>query len=146
MSGKFNAILNRNLDEVQAPRALPVGTYDFSMTLKVKAPKSDDDDGYVQGIFTPIRAHDDVTPTDLETYGDLEEGRVFQRFWMRDKKDEWRMKQLLSMAGVETSGRTLTEAIQSADGYRITATVEHDPNKDNPEQPYERLSGFTAVQ
>lgn len=145
MSNVFSNILNRSLDEVTAPTPLPVGTYDFAMTLKVKAPKTEDDDGFIQGIFAPQRAHDDVSPEELEQYGELEGARVFKRFWMRDKRDEWTMKQLLSLAGVETNGRTLLDAIQAADGYRITAKVEHDPNKDDPERPYERLSQFAAV-
>lgn len=141
----FSKILTRNLDDVEAPKTLPVGSYTFKVSLKVKAPKNEDDDGYVQGIFIPTVAKADVNPDEIAAFGDLENARVFNRFWLRDGRDEWKMKQFLKLLGVETAGRTLLEAIQAADGYLIDAAVEHDPNPDDPERPYERVSGFAAA-
>jgi len=141
----FKDILNRNMDDVEAPKPVPVGTWTFKMSLKLKAPKTEDDDGYVQGIFVPIGAKDDVSPDEVAELGELENARVFQRFWLRDNRDEWKMKQLLVTAGVEVSGKTLAEAIQAADGYLIDAAVSHDPNPDDPQRPYERLTAFASA-
>lgn len=143
--GVFSNLLNHAMDEIEAPKAVPTGTWTFKVSLKAKPPKTEDDDGYVQGIFTPVSAKDDVNPDELAAFGDLEGARVFQRFWLRDARDEWKLKQFLKTAGVEVSGRTLSEAIAAADGYLVNATVTHDPNEEDPMRPYERLSGFTQA-
>ncbi len=80
---------------------------------------------------------------------DMGEAFVDEQLWhrmrLRDKKDAYYIKLFLANMGIEIDGMSLGAAASSAVGYEVTAYVDHDPNKDNPELPYNRLKDFAVA-
>lgn len=149
--GKFSAVLSRPMADVAEPKNVPEGTWELELvSAKATEPKTVDGEersGFILVTHKPITPGDDVSTVEIEAAGGMEAvlaERIFTRFYLRDRRDEWNVKKMLEAHGVDSAD--WDEAFEQAKGQRAMAYVEHSPNKNDPEKPYVSAKLFAPVE
>ncbi len=121
----YEEILNAAMDEVTEPEDLPDGTYRSSIvSAKFKAAKDEDSDNRVLFVYVPAEAQDDVDEVGLEGIDDLTEERIFHSFWLRDRRDFYKLNLHLDAFGVDYAGLTRGQALEAAVGAEALISIE----------------------
>ena len=147
MSKSFAELLATPVDEIVAPKLPPVGSWRLTIaTTIIREPKDKKTPGAVLIGFALGSPLEDVDATELEAFGDYEESAMlWNRFRLRDEKDQYYLDKFLKTAGGEREGRSLEEALKALEGYEVIAQVEHQPNANDPDVPWVRLTDFAAA-
>lgn len=148
--GSFSEILSRPMNEVEEPKSIPEGTWELELvSAKSNPPTVRDGEeiaGFILVTHKPIAPRDDVSSAELDLAGGMEAlsgERIFTRFYIRDRRDEWSVKRMLEAHGVD--GADWDDAFEQAKGRRVLAYVEHVLNKNNPEKPFVNAKLFAPV-
>lgn len=147
----FADILERSVDEIEEPRAIPMGTWRFSVISgKLMKGKNVESGGPVaDALFTvkPVEALDDVNEVELEAFGDqLDGSRAYRKIGIWDRRNEWDVVRFLNTLGYEfEQGDTLGESITKAKGYEFVAYVKHADNPNDEDHPYVNLEDIKAA-
>ncbi len=121
----YEDILNAAMDEVTEPEDLPDGTYRASVvSAKFKAAKDEDSDNRVLFVYVPAEAQDDVDEAGLDAIDDLTEERIFHSFWLRDRRDFYKLNLHLDAFGVDYAGLTRGQALEAAVGAEALVSIE----------------------
>jgi hypothetical protein len=147
MSKAFTDLLNKPIDDIDAPKPVPVGSWRLTIaTIIVREPKDEDSPGAVLFGFKLGSPMEDVAPSALDEFGDVDEApMVWNRFRLRDMKDAYYLKKFVETVGGETTGRTLEDASKSLEGYEVMSYIEQEPDRENPEMIWNRLTDFAAA-
>lgn len=127
-------MLNKPLDEMKRPPALPQGTYygtisgspAFDESKNRKTP-------YARIFFQLTSAGEDIDQNDLDGV-ELHKRKVHKDFFLTEDAI-YRAKEFLESIGVETTGRTLGEAFGDIVGKNVMLTITPRPNQNDPEAP-----------
>ena len=123
MSSDYDTSVDRAADEVTEPKLYPVGTWRLRC-VGTFFKKDDDDHDVVNFIYVGKEPGEDVDPGELEEAGDDYDGnRLFKRFTIETKRDQFDLKKHIEMHGVETAGRSLREAAKEARGCEIAGYI-----------------------
>ena len=114
MSVDFNALLSTNLDEVEKPKPLPVGTYTYMIEGWEQGESSLKGTPYVQFNCIPVSAGEDVSPSDLEGINLAKKKLRYTCYLTPDAM--YRLKDFLKIIGISTDGRRLKEALADTKG------------------------------
>ena len=114
----FESILDKSLDEITAPANVPTGPWLVrGVGYSTKMQDDKDNPGNKLEVFSlgyePVEAGADVDPEAIAK-GDWQGKRLWHQRWVRDRNDSYRFKTFLALHGIDTSGRTVREALDSA--------------------------------
>ncbi len=133
MTVDFSALLNKPLDDIKRPPALPAGTYygrvnkfEFDKSSEKKTP-------FLRLHLTITSAGDDVSPDDLKEI-DLSKKQLRKDFYITPDA-EYRIKEFLESCSIPTAGRSLGEAIPDCMNASVMIEVLLRPNRNDPEAP-----------
>lgn len=143
----FLSLLSAPADSVEAPPALPTGTWKLKIAVsKLFEPKDEETPGAMMYGFKPIEPVSDVEQSEIDAFGDaIEDATLWRRFRLRDRSDQYKLRKFLETVGAELSGRSLLEAAQSIEGYEVLGYVDQEPDSEDPDMIYNRLTDFAPV-
>ena len=149
MSGlTFNDILERSVDDIHEPVALPMGHWRLKV-ISGKLKRSKADNGPVaKYLFTavPVEPMDDVSEVELEDF-DMEGVMVYHEIPIWDKASEWNVMRFLNTLGYEfEQGDKLAESAAKAKNYEFTANAKHRVNPNDEDKPFVDLDDIQAVE
>ena len=141
----FNAILNKKANEVEAPVALPVGSYlltvvaySFGTSQKQQAP-------FVKFEFQPVSAGEDVDQEALAKVKNLNERKVNATFYITEES-LFRIKDFLGKCGLDVEGEsTLSELIPTSIGCQVIGIMKAELANDNSGREFIRLNSFVKA-
>lgn len=153
---KFSDSLDRKLEDINRPPALPVGTYSFAIKSvpaldSFTSARTGDEWEKITFNVTCVAPQDDVDEDELADYGSPA-GAPMQKVFMfttdESKKADFErsmfnLKRFLGHAGVDADGMSLSEAFEQAVGGEFLGEVKHRMDPDDPEVVYSEL-GRTA--
>jgi len=147
MRKSFAELLATPVDAIEAPKLPPVGSWRLTIaTAIILEPKDKDSLGAVLLGFELGSPLEDVDAAELEEFGDYADSAIlWNRFRLRDEKDQYYLDKFITTAGGEREGRSLEEALKGLQGYEVIAQVEHQPNANDPDLPWVRLTDFAAA-
>jgi len=138
----FSDILGRSLDEIEAPKTVPTGTWDLEV-ISAKIKKNTRESGPVaefQAVCRLVSAGDDVNEADLMEFGEsgMETTRGFFRIPIWERRDEWAIKRFITQTlKVEDDEVVLAEDMGGAlKGSRFTAYAKHRMNENDVDHPF----------
>lgn len=152
MSMNFNDVLNTNLDEIERPPLLPVGTYEWVIS---KIPTLDTSkDGNWDIVNFPlkcIRATDDVDTDALQAFGKVE-GTFQNHNFLFDKNDshafeqaKFKLKRFLEEhVGVE-KGLPMKQALNASVNKRILGTIVWKQDKNDSDLYHANISKTAPI-
>jgi hypothetical protein len=144
----FDDLLNSNLDSQTFDRTppLPPGSYaamvkDYKKTDK---PSQKGNHGIVF-TFSFLQAKDDVDEDALAKALERKpmKDRTMQLTFYMTPNAAHRIREFIEMLGVDHSGRTLKECLPETKGCGLTVHVKHTPSRNNPEESFAEIGGFT---
>ncbi len=147
MGKSFQELLDTPVNDIEAPKLPPDGSWRLNIaTTIIREPKDKNSPGAVLLGFHLGSPLEDVDADELEAFGDYEEfAMLWNRFRLRDEKDQYYLDKFITTAGGEREGRSLEEALKGLQGYEVIAQVEHQPNANDPDLPWVRLTDFAAA-
>lgn len=136
MATSFSDILKKRGDEAEAPKPLPVGTYQAVID---PSPKIDDTKGTVQFALSLLAPKEDVDLDDLNSQGGVAGKKMFHTLWFLAKEDsgeegqkrqDYRNKKFfVDSLGMDES-LTFGQMIAEAPGRQLLITIKHQPSQD----------------
>ena len=158
MSGfDFTSVLGKAVDDVVPPPRLPTGTYRWVGTkVQFPAPRSGSEWARIVFICQCVEAGDDVDPEMLAEFGDLSSAKNNVTFLFPTGENEEHGRQasevrmltfLRDHCGIEVSGTgiMLQEYVDAYPHSQFFGEIEWQPNEDNPEVPYVRITGTAPL-
>jgi hypothetical protein len=147
----FASILDRPASEIEAPKAMPVGTYVCSVQGLPKYDKTRNGNEYAEFTFKYLRPFEnddgesDVDLELLEAMGGVRERVLKNKFWLGDDST-WRLKQFLidHLQIEEEPNSTLRHYIDQSPGRQFLVTIKHVPSEDG-KQIYANVAGTAAI-
>ena len=138
----FNSILNKKVNEVEAPAQLPVGSYlmtpvsyQFGTSQKQQTP-------FIKFELGVISAGEDVDPEALSKVKNLQEKKVNTTFYITEDS-LFRIKDFLEKCGVDVSGeQTLNELIPTVIGTQVYGILKAEQANDGSGREFIRLNTF----
>lgn len=127
-----------DMDSVEEVRfeTLPIGTYSMEVKETEVAIVGDDKIPVVRLVMEILAVDEIVTLPAGKELTDFVGKKHNESFFLKDPDSVGRMKAYLSDLGVDSTGKKVPEAINSAIGLRATGKITHGKNKNNPDQPY----------
>jgi len=147
----FDDILATSFDEVEKPKAPPIGTWELEVISgKFKKGKGENGPAGKAGFLCKlIKAHSDVNEAELENFGDnaIEVTRVYHDITIWERCDEWNVKRFVeNILGVSTAGLSKEDGVAAAKGHRFVAFLKHRLNEDDPDTPYVDVEDVRAIE
>jgi len=148
---RFTDSLDRSMEEIKRPPNLPVGHYTFTVQ---KHPDMDELTGRDGTVYDRLTfqmvcqaAGDDVDPTELEEFGNVQGVMIRHNFLFntdpdeqnRFKQTEFNLKRFLGHLGVDVDNMKLNEALAESIGKSCLAEVSHRPDPNDPEVVYQEI-------
>jgi hypothetical protein len=126
----FNALLDKQADDIKAPQPLPLGTFVLLVTGKEFGQSSQKKTPYVRFLFRPQQAEADVDPATLEGV-DLSSVKLRDDFYLTDPA-MYRLVNFIKACGIQTEGRRLMDLVNSTEGAYVKAHIKVVPNRNDP--------------
>ena len=138
----FNSILNKKVNEVEAPVQLPVGSYLLSVVGYKFGTSSKQQTPYVQFEFGVSSAGEDVDQEQLSKVKNLQERRLTANFYITEDS-LFRIKDFLEKCGLDVSGeQTLNEMIPTCVGASVYGILKAEQAQDGSGREFIRLNTF----
>jgi hypothetical protein len=146
------SILDRQGQEIERPKPLPVGTYRAIVTGAPRFDKSTKKGtDFVEFTLKLISAEEDVDEDDLKhaltkpsgASVPLTEKTTKVTYYLTEDAT-WRLKDFLKHCGVDTDNITLRQAIAEAQNSEVLISIKHTPSDDG-EAIYANVAKTAAV-
>lgn len=131
MAEKFASILDKPVEEIEAPKPLPVGTYvavvqgppEHGKSAKKETP-------FVRFTYKILQAGEDVDTEELEAFGELGEKTMKDTYYLTDEAG-YRLKDTLANMGLELKdGQTMRALLDETPGCQLGIYVKHEASDD----------------
>lgn len=123
MSADYDLSLDRSADEIGEPKLYPDGTW-LLRCVGVSFKKDDDDHDVISFGYVAKTPGEDVDPQELEEANNDYDGlRLWKKFTIETKRDQFDLLKHVQMHGVDTTGRSLKEAAKEAKGFEIAGYI-----------------------
>lgn len=140
----FNALLDKQADEVRPPEPLPFGTYTFMVRGKEYGTSTQKHTPYVRFFLKPQSPDADVD-TEALSGVDLSTKELRDDFYLTEAA-MFRLKNFIEACGIETTGRKMLDLVNSVEGAFVKAHVKIVPNKKDPNHKgYNEIDAYTKV-
>lgn len=118
MATDYEKITETCWDDIQPPKLLPTGSWELKV-LSMKEQPSKKEGGKTQVLVAvqPIEPMSDVPEDALAELGDdwtKEVENIFMRFWFESAADKQRVRQFLTVLGVELKGLSIADSFKAA--------------------------------
>lgn len=142
----FASILDEAPTEVNRPKPLPAGTYEFvvrGVPLYDKSSKKQTD--YVQFNLVPIAAHDDVDEDDLKEMGGFE-GKIVRATYYLTEDAAYRLDEFHQHCGIDLSNKSSRRARSEACvNCSVIGVIKHRASQDGS-QVFAELARTASVE
>jgi len=138
----FESLLSQQADEVEKPKPLPAGTYQFAVVEHAFDTSSKKGTPFVRFQLSPIAAGEDVDQDLLAQVNNWQGKKMKFDCFLTDDAI-WRLKDFLENCGINTSGRTFAECIPETAGVYVSGFIKHEING---EATYANIDKITAPQ
>ncbi len=143
----FQNILSRKVEDVEAPKPLPVGPY-ICVVSKPAAFNERNNFDIVTFNLAVQSAGESVDPDALAEWGGKLQGQNLSRDFLFPKDDpegqartEFNLKTfLVDHLGIDPKGKEFKELIDEAQGQSCMAIVSHQQDKEDPSRVYARCN------
>ncbi len=146
----FASVLDMPMDSIEKPKPLPAGSYicviaglpTFGESTKKKTK-------FAEFTYNVVGLGPDFEG-DEEKQAAIEEMGGFQGKTIRDTyyltpDAAYRLKEMLTNAGVETEGRTMNECIADSPNQQLLVNIKHEPSQDGT-KVYANVSGTAPIE
>ncbi len=131
MAVDFSKILQKQAEEIEKPKPMPIGSYictnpklpDFKGVGKNETPCAE------FGLVV-IAPSDDVDPEDLRAYGDIKGKTIRHRMFLTEGTEYRTKEELVNAFGVEEAGKNLGQMFNETINKQVLVTVKHRPSED----------------
>lgn len=149
----FTSALDTNIDDIHAPKPLPVGTYRVAVTKphEIK-PSSNGEWEIMQISLKVLEAESDVDPDDLADFGKVAGTPLRYQFFFPTADEEVAqqeralsdLKRFLQRT-LRIDFTTLSEGLAEIPNTQFLAVVKHTPNKNDPEIVYAEVASVAPL-
>jgi len=138
--------MNKSWDDVEAPKAMPVGSYLFVVKGLPRHDKSTKKGTeYYEFTLQPIQALEDVDEEALEEYGGLRDKdgnpRVMRTTFYLTEDAIYRLKEFTEACGVDPTGKTPAQTINELPNCQVIGHVKHSAGRND--RIYANVESFT---
>lgn len=145
MAVDFSKILQKQANEIEKPKPLPIGSYvavnqklpDFKGVGKNETPAAE----FALVVLAPM---DDVDPEHLAAYGDVKGKSVRHRMFLTEGTEYRTKEELVNAFGIEEAGKNLGQMFNETINKQVIVKIRHRPNDDGTDI-YAEVESLAAV-
>lgn len=142
----FGALLDKPSSDIERPKPLPQGTYQFAINGMYKLDKTTKKQTeYVEFTCNVIGAAEDVDEEALKEMGGFQGKSMRQTFYITEDA-LWRLKKFLTDdLGIEEGDKSLRQMLDETPGCQFLGTVKHEASQDG-ESVYANIGSTAPVE
>jgi len=129
----FAALLETNVDVIEKPKVMPMGTYAFKVLDHEFGESSQKKTPFVQFNCSPISALEDVDEELLAEIPKWQERKMRVTLYITDDS-LFRLKDFLEHCGLDATDRTLAELIPEVTGAMFNGFVKQQASQNDPSE------------
>jgi hypothetical protein len=139
----FSALLQTNTSEIEKPKPMPAGHYQFNIVGHEFGQSSQKKTDYVQFNVNPLAAGSDVDEDLLAQVKNWQGKKMNVKYYITEDA-LWRLVEFLNMIGLDTEGRSLEELIPETVNMQCWAYIKNEISTKNPEETIAFIENVVA--
>lgn len=140
----FTSLLEKKLDDVEAPALLPQGSYIMTIAGYRTGESAKKKTPYVEFDLKISSAMDDVDQEELAKVKNLQDKTLKTQFYLNEDA-LFRLKDFCKKTGVPTEGKSFTEILSEIAGAQLIGIVNHRVNPENTDQVFAEVRSFLPL-
>lgn len=140
----FTSLLEKKLDDVEAPALLPQGSYVMTIAGYRTGESAKKKTPYVEFDLKISSAMDDVDQEELAKVKNLQDKTLKTQFYLNEDA-LFRLKDFCKKTGVPTEGKSFTEILSEIAGAQLIGIVNHRVNPENTDQVFAEVRSFLPL-
>jgi len=140
----FTSLLDKRLDDVEAPALLPQGSYIMTIAGYRTGESAKKKTPYVEFDLKISSAMDDVDQEELAQVKNLQDKTLKTQFYLIEDA-LFRLKDFCKKTGVSTEGKSFTEILSEIAGAQLIGIVNHRVNPENTDQVFAEVRSFLPL-
>lgn len=140
----FTSLLDKRLDDVEAPALLPQGSYIMTIAGYRTGESAKKKTPYVEFDLKISSAMDDVDQEELAKVKNLQDKTLKTQFYLNEDA-LFRLKDFCKKTGVPTEGKSFTEILSEIAGAQLIGIVNHRVNPENTDQVFTEVRSFLPL-
>lgn len=140
----FTSLLEKKLDDVEAPALLPQGSYIMTVAGYRTGESAKKKTPYVEFDLKISSAMDDVDQEELAKVKNLQDKTLKTQFYLNEDA-LFRLKDFCKKTGVPTEGKSFTEILSEIAGAQLIGIVNHRVNPENTDQVFAEVRSFLPL-
>lgn len=140
----FTSLLEKKLDDVEAPALLPQGSYIMTVAGYRTGESAKKKTPYVEFDLKISSAMDDVDQEELAKVKNLQDKTLKTQFYLNEDA-LFRLKDFCKKTGVPTEGKSFTEILSEIAGAQLIGIVNHKVNPENTDQVFAEVRSFLPL-
>lgn len=140
----FTSLLEKRLDDVEAPALLPQGSYIMTIAGYRTGESAKKKTPYVEFDLKISSAMDDVDQEELAKVKNLQDKTIKTQFYLNEDA-LFRLKDFCKKTGVPTEGKSFTEILSEIAGAQLIGIVNHRVNPENTDQVFAEVRSFLPL-
>lgn len=140
----FTSLLEKRLDDVDAPALLPQGSYVMTIAGYRTGESAKKKTPYVEFDLKISSAMDDVDQEELAKVKNLQDKTLKTQFYLNEDA-LFRLKDFCKKTGVPTEGKSFTEILSEIAGAQLIGIVNHRVNPENTDQVFAEVRSFLPL-
>ena len=140
----FTSLLEKRLDDVEAPALLPQGSYIMTVAGYRTGESAKKKTPYVEFDLKISSAMDDVDQEELAKVKNLQDKTLKTQFYLNEDA-LFRLKDFCKKTGVPTEGKSFTEILSEIAGAQLIGIVNHRVNPENTDQVFAEVRSFLPL-
>lgn len=140
----FESLLSQNTDEIERPKPLPVGSYQFIVKDYELGESSQKKTPFVRFVASPVAPLEDVDQAALQAVNKWQEKSLRLDYYLTPDS-QYRLKDFLQQLGLTTTGRTFSELLVEAKGQSFIGHVTHEASTRDPEAVFATIDSTTSA-
>lgn len=141
----FAALLDRQADEIEKPKPMPMGTFTFLVKDHEFGESSQKKTPFIQFNVNPRVAQDDVDEEALAAVENWQDRNMRVTFYLTDDA-MWRLTDFLEHCGIDMSGRTLAECIPETTNQMFNGYVIQQASQKNPDEMFSSIDSTAPAE
>lgn len=140
----FTSLLEKKLDDVEAPALLPQGSYIMTVAGYRTGESAKKKTPYVEFDLKISSAMDDVDQEELAKVKNLQDKTLKTQFYLNEDA-LFRLKDFCKKTSVPTEGKSFTEILSEIAGAQLIGIVNHRVNPENTDQVFAEVRSFLPL-
>lgn len=140
----FTNLLEKKIDDVEAPVLLPQGTYLMTIAQYKTGESAQKKTPYVEfelKVVSPVEVEDQES---LAKVKNLQDKTLKTQFYLSEDA-LFRLKDFLTKTGLPVEGRSFNEILSEIAGAQVVGIVSHRVNPNNTEQVFAEVRNFLSA-